>query len=180
MSNIKILRLTNTNQNVVNLSTDKSSFTFKVNEDLINMGRCVVEVMGASVQITKQDLTDTVGSDNTDLYRIVPNNIPLLVLRTNIQQSGLDSYTGGDGNIIGTCNLINAIGPMKTMGVSNCVGLSQTTPLTFLCDILPSEILVEKLFYANADPTFLLPANSYVATVLPLQIDLKLTFIDME
>lgn len=152
MSNIKILRLTNTNQNVVNLSTDKSSFTFKVNEDLINMGRCIVEVLSGSVQITRQGLSGDSNSDINSIARIVPNNIPLLVLRTNIQQSGLDSYTGGDGSIIATCNLINGATAMGTMGVSNCVGLSQTSPLTFLCDVLPSEILVEKLYYTDADP----------------------------
>jgi len=177
MSNLRILRLTNTNENVVRLSTDKSSFFYKIPEDLVNMGRCVVEVVSGSVQITRQPT----GQASTS--RIVPTNIPVLLVRSNIEQLGTDSYTGGDGNILGTCLLQNTAPASEVLAGSttqNAVPFSQTSPLTFLCNQLPSEVFVEKLYYTDAVAPVLTPANSYTTNNLPMEVVLKLTFLDME
>ncbi len=177
MSNLRILRLTNTNENVVRLSTDKSSFFYKIPEDLVNMGRCVVEVVSGSVQITRQP----VGQASTS--RIVPTNIPVLLVRSNIEQLGTDSYTGGDGNILGTCLLQNTAPSAETTAgstTSNAVSFSQSSPLTFLCNSLPSEVFVEKLYYTDAVSPVLTAANSYTTNNLPMEVVLKLTFLDME
>jgi hypothetical protein len=177
MSNLRILRLTNTNENVVRLSTDKSSFFYKIPEDLVNMGRCVVEVISGSVQITRQPT----GQASTS--RIVPTNIPVLLVRSNIEQLGTDSYTGGDGNILGTCLLQNTAPASEVLAGSttqNAVPFSQTSPLTFLCNQLPSEVFVEKLYYTDAVSPVLTPAASYTTNNLPMEVVLKLTFLDME
>jgi len=177
MSNLRILRLTNTNENVVRLSTDKSSFYYKIPEDLVNMGRCVVEVVSGSVQITRQ------AADMGSINRIVPANIPVLLVRSNIEQLGTDSYTGGDGNILGTCLLQNTTPAGATVAgatTQNAVPFSQTSSLSFLCNQLPSEVFVEKLYYTDAVSPVLTPAASYTTNNLPMEVVLKLTFLDME
>lgn len=183
MSNIRILRLTNMNPDVVRLSTDKSSFYYKVPEDLVNMGRCVVEVLSGTVQITY----DGVGGGTepkgvTEGFRIVPANVPTLLIRSNITQEGTDSYTNGSGNILGSCVLTNRYN--ATVRSTTAAALAQTSPLTFLCPQLPSEVFVEKLYYTQADSAAtahtpaLTAANKYDTNVLPMEIVLKLTFID--
>ena len=176
MSNLRVLRLTNTNENVVRLSTDKSSFYYKIPEDLVNMGRCVVEVISGSVQITRQT------ANLSSISRIVPANIPVLLIRSNIDQVGTDSYTGGDGNILGTCLLHNTLSTKIPDGfmTTNAASFCQTSPHTFLCNQLPSEIFIEKLYYTDVASPVLVPAASYTTNILPVEIVLKLTFIDME
>ena len=77
MSNVKILRLNNATDNPkVIQDTDKSGFKYNLDQDLINNGRCLVEVISGWSQITQQTLT---GANITATARIVPNNIPQLV-----------------------------------------------------------------------------------------------------
>ena len=44
MSNLRILNIENTG-NLISESADKSTFTINLPEDLVNMGRCLVEVV---------------------------------------------------------------------------------------------------------------------------------------
>ena len=190
MSNLRILRLSNVNTNLVTLSDDLSSFTFITPENLVNMGRCIVEVVSGVVQITNEGETD---GTITGINRIVPTSVPMLIVRSNISQAGIDSYSGGEPNILGVCPLTNPA-PAQTgdpdwaftgaaSSTSNCVSFASTSH-TFLCERLPSQILIEKMYWSNAQYPVLTPANNYGAgagqKILPLEIILKLTFLDLE
>ena len=108
MSNLKILRLNNTASNPkLSLVDNNSGFKFVLDESLRNMGRCVVEVISGWSQITKQTLN---GGNVNATDRILPNNIPQLVIRSNLAQEGEDTTTGGSGMILGTMSLINTNG----------------------------------------------------------------------
>lgn len=188
MSNLRILRITNTNLNLITETANKSSFTFNVPEDLCNLGRCIVEVTSGWVQVTRQTV-DANGDVDAIVGRIVPANIPLLLVRSNIEQSGNDSFTGGNPNILGTCLLQNtsissanvfAGAGTGTGAVTKNVAEFTGEPHTFLCDRLPSEVFIEKLYYSDAQPPALIPAVNYTTRTLPMEIVLKLTFIDME
>ena len=86
MSNIRILKLNSLDSTVV-LSSDKSSFTYILNNETIrNKGRCLVEVMSAVCQICAN-------SDKSN--KVVDNNQSIIVLRTNIQQEGLSTEANG-------------------------------------------------------------------------------------
>ena len=50
----------------------------------------------------------------------------------------------------------------------------------FLCERLPSQLKVEKVYYTDAASPQLVPADSYTTQTLPMQIILKLTFLDMD
>ena len=160
MSNLKILRLNSLDSQTVNLSTDKSSFTFNVEQNLINMGRCLVEVLSGVVQITADDDKNS---------KVVDADIAVIVLRSNISQEGISSETGGNGTILG-----------QVVEVENktSASLAQTAPLSFICNQLPSQILLERMNYTAANPSVLEPANTYTTRPLLFSIDLKLTFID--
>jgi len=160
MSNIRILKL-NSLDSTVSLSSDKSSFTYILNNETIrNKGRCLVEVMSAVCQICAN-------SDKSN--KVVDNNQSIIVLRTNIQQEGLSTESNGSGNIIATFSDIEA----KTSANAD-----QTAPLTFLCNELPSQIKVERMAYTAANPSLLEPANTYSTNPLLYSLDLKLTFLD--
>jgi len=160
MSNIRILKL-NSLDSTVSLSSDKSSFTYILNNETIrNKGRCLVEVMSAVCQICAN-------SDKSN--KVVDNNQSIIVLRTNIQQEGLSTESNGSGNIIATFSDIEA----KTSANAD-----QTAPLTFLCNELPSQIKVERLAYTAANPSLLESANTYSTNPLLYSLDLKLTFLD--
>jgi hypothetical protein len=161
MSNLKILRLNSLDSQTVSLSTDKSSFTFNLDQDLINMGRCLVEVIGGVVQITADDDKNS---------KVVDADIAIIVLRSNIQQEGISTETGGSGTILGQFTEVEN----KTSA-----SLAQTSPLTFICNQLPSQILLERMNYTAADPSVLEAANTYTTRPLLFSVDLKLTFIDM-
>ena len=188
MSNLRILRLTNTNLNVITESADKSSFTYNIPEDLVNLGRCLVEVVSGWVQVTRQTLDVNLDVDAI-AGRIVPFNIPMVLVRSNIEQSGTDSFTNGDPNILGTCllqntsissaNVLNGDGT-GTGGITKNVAEFCGSPHTFLCNRLPSVVKVEKLMYQDVQPPALIPANNFQVRTLPMEVILKLTFLDME
>ena len=160
MNNIKILKL-NSLDPTVSLSTDKSSFTYVLNNETIrNRGRCMIEVMSAICQICAN-------SDKSN--KIVDNNQSIIVLKCNIDQEGLSTETNGAGNIIATFTDIEA----KTSANAD-----QTSPLTFICSQLPSEVKVERLAYTAASPSLLEPANTYTTRELLFSLNLKITFLD--
>lgn len=187
MSNVKILRLNNCAVNPkLTIDTDKSGFKFLLDQDLINNGRCLVEVISGWSQITQQTLT---GANITGTTRIVPNNIPQLVIRSNILQEGEDTLTGGGGLILGTMSLVNTTASGTTTAgstTSNSAFLNQNDSLSFICEKLPSQIHLERLFWSDnpADPTsipVLTPASNISANnppLIPFEVVLKLTFID--
>ena len=162
MSNLKILRLNSLDSQSVSLSTDKSSFTFNVEQNLVNMGRCLVEVLSGVVQIT---------ADDDENNKVVDADIAVIVLRSNNSQEGISTETGGNGTILGQFVEVES----KTSA-----SLAQTAPLTFICNQLPSQILLERMNYTAANPSVLEPANTYTTRPLLFSVDLKLTFIDMD
>ena len=183
MSNVKILRLNNCSKSPkITLDADKSGFRYTLSQDLINNGRCLVEVVSGWSQVTQQTLTN---GNITNTTRIVPANIPQLVIRSNIVQEGEDSLTGGAGQILGTMCLVNEQGSVNT---TNSAALNQTEALTFVTEQLPSQIHVERLYWSDnpADHTStptLQPADSTPLVnkpLLPFEVVLKLTFLDME
>ena len=160
MNNIKILKLNSLDASV-SLSSDKSSFTYVLNNETIrNKGKCIVEVMSAVCQICAN-------SDKSN--KVVDNNQSIIVLRCNIDQEGLSTETNGSGNIIATFSDIEA----KTSANAD-----QTSPLTFICNQLPSQIVVERMAYTAADPSVLEAANTYTTRPLLFSVNLKITFLE--
>jgi len=185
MSNIKILRLNNcANNSKIELDADKSGFKYLLSQDLINNGRCMVEVVSGWSQITLQTLNGQGNVQSTE--RIIPENIPQLVIRSNIIQEGEDSLTGGAGQILGTMSLQNTDAGNFT---SNSAAFNQTEALTFITEQLPSQIHLQRLYWTS-DPTdfnsipTLAPANNVIDNpdyaLLPFEVVLKLTFLDMQ
>lgn len=187
MSNVKILRLNNCGNNPkVVQDTDKSGFKYYLDQDLINNGRCLVEVISGWSQITQQTLDNGVINGTT---RIVPNNIPQLVIRSNILQEGEDTITGGGGLILGTMSLVNTTassGSIAGSTTSNSAYFNQNDSLSFICEKLPSQIHLERLYWSDdpSTPTSipaLVPANNIsllAPPLIPFEVVLKLTFID--
>jgi hypothetical protein len=101
--------------------------------------------------------------------KVVDNNQSIIVLRCNIDQEGLSTETNGAGNIIATFSDIEA----KTSASAD-----QTSPLTFICNQLPSQIVVERMAYTAADPSVLEAANTYTTRPLLFSVDLKITFLE--
>ena len=174
MSNLKVLRLNNTANNPkLSLVDNNSGFKYIVEPGLRNMGRCLVTVVSGWSQITRQTLN---GGNVNATDRIVPNNIPQLVVRSNIAQEGEDSMTGGSGTILGTMSLVNTNGTQSE--TSNSAAFNQTDSLTFLCNELPSQIHIERLYYN--DNNVLVNADNLAANELvPCEVCLSLNFIDM-
>lgn len=175
MSNLKILRLNNTASNPkLTLTNNNSGFNFILNEDLRIHGRCLIEVISGWSQITRQTLN--AGNVNaTD--RILPNNIPQLVIRSNIQQEGEDTLTGGAGMILGTISLTNTNGTQSE--TTNSGFFNQNGNLTFLCNELPSQIQIERMYYN--DNNVLVHADNLAGDELvPMEVVLQLTFLDMK
>lgn len=185
MSNIKILRLNNCSVNPkLTVNTDKSGFSYIVEPDTVNMGRCLVEVISGWSNITQQTL-DGSGDVNATV-RIVPNNISSLVIRSNILQEGEDTLTGGGGLILGTMNLQNTFNHSTTHSVTtNCASFNQTQSLSFICEKLPSQLVLERLYWTNetgATVPKLQNANNISLLsppLIPFEVVLKLTFLDM-
>ena len=175
MSNLKILRLNNTGSNPkLSLVDNNSGFKYVVDEALRNMGRCVVEVISGWSQITKQTLA---GGNVNATDRILPNNIPQLVIRSNIAQEGDDTLTGGSGMILGTISLVNTNGTQSES--TNSGSINQTSNLTFVCNQLPSQIHIERLYYN--DNNVLVNADNLAGNELvPCEVVLGLNFIDMK
>lgn len=189
MSNVKILRLNNcTNNPRVIQDANKAGFRYNLDQDMINNGRCLVEVISGWSQITQQTLT---GTNVTTTARIVPNNIPQLVIRSNILQEGDETLTGGSGTILGTMSLTNTTAAAATVAgstTSNSASFNQNDSLSFVCERLPSQIHLERLYWSDdpATPTSiptLKPANNISILnppLIPFEVTLKLTFLDME
>lgn len=191
MSNVKILRLNNcANNSRVIQDTDKSGFKYLLDQDLINNGRCLIEVISGWSQITQQTLSE--GGAINATSRIVPNNIPQLVIRSNILQEGEDTITGGGGLILGTMCLTTttaASGTITGSTSTNSVNFNQNDSLSFICERLPSQIHLERLYWSQDPATaahipVLLPADNIdtdgVNHLIPFEVVLKITFIDME
>jgi len=174
MSNLKVLRLNNTANNPkLSLVDNNSGFKYIVDPSLRNMGRCLVQVVSGWSQITRQTLN---GGNVNATDRIVPNNIPQLVLRSNIAQEGEDSLTGGSSTILGTMSLVNTNGTQSES--TNSAAFNQTDSLTFLCNELPSQIHIERLYYD--DNNVLVNADNLAGNQLvPCEVCLSLNFIDM-
>ena len=175
MSNLKILRLNNTGSNPkLTLTNNNSGFNFILNEDLRIHGRCLIEVISGYSQITRQTLN--AGNVNaTD--RILPNNIPQLVIRSNIQQEGEDTLTGGSGMILGTISLTNTNGTQSE--TTNSGFFNQNDSLKFMCNELPSQIQIERMYYD--DNNLLVHADNLAGNELvPMEVVLQLTFLDMK
>ena len=174
MSNLKVLRLNNTANNPkLSLVDNNSGFKYIVEPSLRNMGRCLVTVVSGWSQITRQTLN---GGNVNATDRIVPNNIPQLVVRSNISQEGEDSMTGGSGTILGTMSLVNTNGTQSES--TNSAAFNQTDSLTFLCNELPSQIHIERLYYD--DNNVLVNADNLAGNQLvPCEVCLSLNFIDM-
>ena len=189
MSNIKILRLNNCGNNSrISQDADKSGFKYLLSQDLINNGRCMVEVVSGWSQITLQTLNAQGDVQSTE--RIIPNNIPQLVIRSNIIQEGEDTLTGGAGQILGTMSLENTKHlPDASNFTSNSAAFNQTEALTFITEQLPSQIHLQRLYWTNDTNDFttiptLAPANNIIDNpdyaLLPFEVVLKLTFLDMQ
>ena len=189
MSNVKILRLNNCgDNNKIRQDADKSGFKYIIEQDLINNGRCLVEVISGWSQITQQTISG--GGAITATTRIVPNNIPQLVIRSNIIQEGEDTITGGGGLILGTMCLTNldAVSATNSALSSNSANFNQNDSFSFICERLPSQIHLERLYWSDdpSTPTSiptLVPANNISVLnppLIPFEVVLKLTFIDME
>lgn len=188
MSNVKILRLNNCgNNDRISQILNKTGFRYNLDQDLVNKGRCLVEVISGWSQITEQTISGT--GAITATKRIVPNNIPQLVIRSNILQEGEDTITGGGGLILGTMSLPTTTDALSTTNSSlsvNSASFNQNDSLSFICERLPSQILLERLYWSitPATPTSiptLQPAN-YAGVLnpplIPFEVVLKLTFID--
>ncbi len=189
MSNVKILRLNNCSQSPkITLDTDKSGFRYILSQDLINNGRCLIEVVSGWSQITQQTLTN---GEISSTQRIVPNNIAQIVIRSNIVQEGEDTLTGGAGQILGTMGLNNrvpgVVGVHPGTNGSNSAAFNQNEALTFVTEQLPSQIHLERLYWSD-DPSTpasiptLRPANNISLLnppCIPFEVVLKLTFLDM-
>lgn len=199
MSNIKILRLHNCSSNPkLKLNADRTGLSYIIEPDTVNMGRCLVEVISGWSNITQQTLDNT--GKITATSRIVPNNIPNLIVRSNILQEGEDTLTGGGGLILGTMNLQNtteSTGTTTTTGTgstyegvagstsSNIASFNQTQALSFICEKLPSRLVLERLYWTNETgstiPKLQNANNNGVinASIIPFEVVLKLTFLDM-
>ena len=174
MSNLKVLRLNNTANNPkISLVDNNSGFKYIVEPSLRNMGRCLVTVVSGWSQITRQTLN---GGNVNATDRIVPNNIPQLVIRSNISQEGEDSMTGGSGTILGTMSLVNTNGTQSES--TNSAAFNQTDSLTFLCNELPSQIHIERLYY-NLNNVLVNADNLGANELIPCEVTLSLNFIDM-
>ncbi len=189
MSNVKILRLNNcANNSRVSQDLYKNGFKYLLDQDLINNGRCLIEVISGWSQITQQTISGA--GAITATTRIVPNNIPQLVIRSNILQEGEDTITGGGGLILGTMCLTNldAVSNTNSALSSNSANFNQNDSLSFICERLPSQIHLERLYWSDnpADPTsipVLVEANNISLLnppLIPFEVVLKITFIDME
>ncbi len=187
MSNLRILSVENIG-NLVSESSDKSSFTINIPEDLINLGRCLVELQSGFVQVQRTTV-DASGNIDATIGRIVPSNINALLIRTNIEQVGYSSYTGGYNNIIGTCLLEGTVSSTASQlnhgnerqyigRVANDIAPIQKHGV-FLTERLPSQLKCEKLYYTDSVNPELVPAANYTTQTLPMQMILKLTFLDM-
>ena len=181
MSNIKILRLNNCAVNPkLTLNADRTGFAYIVEPDTVNMGRCLVEVISGWSNITQQTLD--VSGDVLATSRIVPNNISSLVVRSNILQEGEDTLTGGAGLILGTMNLQNTFTNSAT---TNCASFNQTQSLSFICEKLPSRLVLERLYWTNETgstvPKLQNANNNGIinASIIAFEVVLKLTFLDM-
>lgn len=177
MANLRVLRLNNTANNPkLSLVDNNSGFKYIVDPSLRNMGRCLVTVVSGWSQITKQTLNN---GDVNATDRILPNNIPQLVIRSNIAQEGEDSLTGGSGTILGTMSLRNTNHTQANHSDStNSAAFNQTDSLTFLCNELPSQIHIERLYYD--DNNVLVAADNLANNELvPCEVTLSLNFIDM-
>lgn len=184
MSNVKILRLNNCSGNPnIKHDFDRSGFTYILNQDLVNQGRCLVEVISGWSNITYQTLT---GADITATARIAPNNIPHLIIRSNILQEGEDTITGSAGLILGTMCLTTTTASSGTIAGStttNCGSFNQNDSLSFICEKLPSQIHLERLYLSHTTGTTVpvfTPAfiDVLIPPIIPMEVVLKITFID--
>ncbi len=188
MSNLRILNIENTG-NLISESADKSTFTINLPEDLVNMGRCLVEVVSGWVVVSRQSVD--ANNDVDDLIgKIAPSNTTQIVVRSNIEQVGFSTATGGESRILGVCllntttipaaNVFNGDGAGTGMGGPNAIPfVNSGASHQFLCNRLPTQLIIEKMFYSVANTPVLTHATSYNQT-LPMQVVLKLTFLDME
>ena len=156
------LRLSNvsnvTNGDLVRLSSDKSSYTVRIPNDLRAKGKCKINVNSIHIQIKN-------GTGNS----IVPTNAhTALIQAEGISLLGYNNESGNNNIIaeldIGSGNVINM----------NGVGNSPT----FTCPHLPAEITINKLVYDPANNFLPIPMNNYTTDVVPCVVVLQLQFYE--
>ena len=104
---------------------------------------------------------------------------------------GEDTITGGGGLILGTMCLTTttaASGTITGSTSTNSANFNQNDSLSFICERLPSQIHLERLYWSDTPATpasipVLTPANNISVLnppLIPFEVVLKITFIDME
>jgi hypothetical protein len=156
-----LLRITNTTlaDDVVTLSTDKSSFTFKVPEELIRKGKCNISVISSEIQLR-----------NGTANRVVPDEAHIICLRTNLGMLGFSTDQSGPNNILGS-------GIIET-NTTYVTALASPSTMTFTCMRLPPQIQIDRMYYDETTPFKLVAANNYDTAVVPLQITLQIEFFE--
>ena len=143
--------------NVVSMSGNNDSFTFVVPENLKGRGKCRIMVSESMVALR-----------NAASNRVIPDNAYLLAIRSNIPMLGYNNETTGGPNIlaefISNANTIYAV--------------QQQNQRTFTCPELPSQILIERMYYDELANFQLTPADNYTAAVVPLTITLQIEFVE--
>ena len=159
------LRISNINQaEGIIESTDKSSFTLTLPNNLKGKGKCFIRVVGGMIQL----------ETNTGGNRIIPNNTRIVALRSNLNFLGYDTNNrGNNASILG-----NAI-----VNDDNTLAVELDAPdagFGFTCLELPNEITIEKLYLNPSlvadDSQQFLPANEYTAASVPCFVELELMF----
>ena len=152
------LRISNANNSDgITESTDKSTFTINLPNNLKNRGKCYVRVVGGLIQ-----LKNAAGNS------ILAANTRVISLSSNIPMLGYDTETRGGGNtILGTGFILDDNTDIVELDAPDA-------GFGFTCPSLPDQITIEKIFI---DPT----TNKYVLANtntldIPATIELEITF----
>jgi len=152
------LRISNANNaDGITESTDKSSFTIDLPNNLKNRGKCYVRVVGGLIQLK-------VPGGNS----IIEEDTRVISLRSNIPMLGYDTENRGSSNtILGTGFILEDATEIVELDAPDA-------GFGFTCPSLPEQITIEKI-YIDPDTNKYVLAN--VNTVdLPATIELELTF----
>ena len=155
------LRISNANNSDgITESTDKSTFTINLPNNLKNRGKCYVRVVGGLIQLkaTKEANNNRIIEDGTRVISLI-SNIPML---------GYDTETRGGGNtILGTGFILDDNTDIVELDAPDA-------GFGFTCPSLPDQITIEKI-YIDPDTNKYVLAN--VNTLeLPATIELEITF----
>lgn len=160
------LRLSNVsnvaNGDLVRVSTDKSSYTVRIPNDLRSKGKCKLSVNSVHIQVKN-------GTGNS----IVPNNAhTALIQAEGISLLGYNNESGNN-NILCEMGIDSNKNDIRLDGVGSA-------PL-FTCPELPAEITINKLVYNSASPFLPIAMNNYTTDIVPCVVVLQIQFYeDME